>query len=117
MEIYLSVSLYTSFSTLNHKGPKEETTTVIPHNVENPEDAQDEEENTQEQDKVRSHHLSPQISLALSKTTKLKGRSYQARKMRINNLLDVIEADYPSTDQPRSLHHQQQALLLLFLKL
>ena len=77
--------------------------------MENPEDTQDLEENIQERDKVRSNHLSPQISLASSKTTKLKGRSYQARMVRIYNHLDVIEADSPSN---HSEHLKEQASLL-----
>ena len=91
------------------KKQEEETNTVIPPHVENPEDAQDKEENVQGQDEVRSHHLSPQISLASSKTTKLKGRSYQAQKMRIKNLLYDIEADSPSN---HSKHLKEQASLL-----
>ena len=88
---------------------QEETNTVVPPHVENPEDTQDVEENIQERDEVRSNHLSPQISLASSKTTKLKGRSYQARKMRINNLPYVIETNFPSN---HSEHLKEQASLL-----
>ena len=65
-------------SQADDKEHKEKTNTVVPPHVENPEDAQDEEENVQGQDKVRYCHSSPQISLASSKTTKLKGRFYQS---------------------------------------
>ena len=70
--------------------------TDFPPHVDNPEDAQEGEENTQAQDKVRSQHLSPKNSQTSSKTTKLMGKSYQAQNMRINNLLNNIEADSPS---------------------
>ena len=54
------------------------------------------EEVTWDQDNVRSNHLSPCVSIASSKTTKLKGKSYQAQKKRINNLLDELEENSPS---------------------
>ena len=46
------------------------------------------EEVTQDQDDVRSNHSSPHVSIASSKTIKLKGKSYQAWKKRINDLLN-----------------------------
>merc|ERR1712030_293438 len=88
---------------------EEETNTVVPPHVENTEDIQDVEENIPEGDEIRSNQLSPPNSLASSKTTKLKGRSYQARKKRINNLLDDVEADSPSN---HSEHLEKQASLL-----
>merc|ERR1711942_336975 len=93
----------------NDEEQEEETNTVVPPHVENPEDTWDAEENIQERDEVRSNHSSPNISRASSKTTKLKGRSYQARKERINKLLDDVEADSPSN---HSEHLEKQASLL-----
>merc|ERR1711942_523932 len=93
----------------NDEEQEEETNTVVPPHVENPEDTWDAEENIQERDEVRSNHSSPNISRASSKTTKLKGRSYQARKERINNLLNDVEADSPSN---HSEHLEKQESLL-----
>ena len=71
---------------------EEETNTVIPPHLDNPQDPQKREENAQAQDEVTSQRLSPQNypqnspqnSQTSSKTTKLMGKSYQAWKMRIN---------------------------------
>merc|ERR1712055_523541 len=60
-------------------------------------------------DEVRSNNSSPPNSLASSKTTKLKGRSYIAWKKRINNLLTDLETDSPSN---HSEHLEKQASLL-----
>ena len=54
------------------------------------------EEVTRDQDDVRSNHLSPHVSIASSKTIKLKGKSYQARKKRTNDLLAELEENSPS---------------------
>ena len=86
-----------------------ENNIVVPPHVDNPEDVMEGEENAQVQDEVRSHHSSPQNFQASSKATKLKGRSYQAWKMRINNLLNDIEANSPSN---HSEHLKEQASLL-----
>ena len=61
---------YRFLSQADDKEKEEETNPVVHPHVENLEDAQDEEEHVQKQDKVRSCHSSPQISLASSKTTK-----------------------------------------------
>ena len=53
--------------------------------------------------------MSPHISIASSKTTKLKGRSYQVLKKRINNLLDELEENSPSN---HSEHLKEQASML-----
>ena len=59
--------------------------------------------------------MSPVHSLASSKTAKLKGKSYQVRKQRINSLLEDLEANSP-------VHHlehlkKQATLLSSMLKL
>ena len=69
---------------------EDDAKTVVPPHGENPEGAQGEEY----EEKVRSHPSSPVISLASSKMTKLKGKSYQTRKRRINNLLEDIENEF-----------------------
>ena len=73
---------------------KEEINIVINNGA--GEEIPQEEEVTQDQDNVRSNHSSPRVSIASSKTTKLKGKSYQAWKKRINNLLDELEENSPS---------------------
>merc|ERR1712055_1166611 len=60
-------------------------------------------------DEVRSNESSPPNSLASSKTAKLKGRSYQARKKRLNDLLNDLEVESPSN---HSEHLEKQASLL-----
>ena len=71
---------------------KEDVNTVINNEEETPQV----DNVTQDQEDVRSNHLSPCVSISSSKTTKLKGKSYQARKKRINDLPNQLEEDSPS---------------------
>ena len=88
---------------------QEEPDPVVPPAVVAPEDDQAIEENINDTDEVRSNESSPPNSLASSKTTKLKGRSYQARKKRLNDLLNDLEVESPSN---HSEHLEKQASLL-----
>ena len=58
--------------------------------------------------------MSPRGSLASAKTTKLKGKAYQAKQQKINKILEELEVD-------SSIHHSEHldkwaALLSLMLK-
>ena len=64
---------------------------------------------TQDHEDVRSNHSSQRVSISFFKTTKLKGKSYQARKKRINDLLNQLEEDSLSN---HSEHLQEQAIML-----
>merc|ERR1712148_134626 len=57
----------------------------------------------------RSNESSPINSLVSSKTVKLKGMSYKARKKRLNDLLNDLEVESPTN---HSEHLEKQAQLL-----
>ena len=84
---------------------KEDVNTVINNEEKTPQV----DDVTQDQEDVRSNHSSQRVSISFFKTTKLKGKSYQARKKRINDLLNQLEEDSLSN---HSEHLKEQATML-----